>query len=203
MPVPRFIAWLFTAALVGLSLAPGAAQAAVVLQTDSGGKLTGATGVEVGGLSYDVAFVDGTCLGLFGNCSQFVFNTAAAAGAASQALLDQVLVGAFDDDATLTSGCSGPGLAFCGVWTAYGTNTGSVLVSGATNFNAGGSDSVSQSGWATGNDLSTNRSSVYAVWSRTAEAALPEPSSLALLAAAGVAALWARRRPRPRAAVGV
>ena len=51
-------------------LAVSGAHAAPILEVSSDGKLTGASGVEVGGALYDVAFKDGTCAGLFSGCDQ-------------------------------------------------------------------------------------------------------------------------------------
>ena len=42
--------------------------AAVTLITNGGGQLTGATGVIVYGVSYDVAFIDGHCSDVFDGC---------------------------------------------------------------------------------------------------------------------------------------
>ncbi len=62
----------------------------------SGGILTGAKGVDVGGTLYDVEFMDGTCVALFNGCdnpaTDLTFTTQADALAASQALLDQVFL---------------------------------------------------------------------------------------------------------------
>jgi hypothetical protein len=52
----------------------------------------GATGVEVNGASYDVAFLDGSCNSLYNGCTGLPFTTSSEALAASQALLDQVMI---------------------------------------------------------------------------------------------------------------
>jgi hypothetical protein len=71
--------------------------------TLSGGNLIGATGVSVGGVSYDVSFLDGTCVSIFNGCdsaSDFMFQTAESALLASSALMNSVFVdgplGSFD-----------------------------------------------------------------------------------------------------------
>lgn len=80
--------------LSGLSIfSVGQAQSAV-LQV-SGGKLVGASGVKVGDNYYDVTFKLGTCAQEFSGCissDNFLFKTWDLAQAASQALLDQVLI---------------------------------------------------------------------------------------------------------------
>jgi hypothetical protein len=104
------IALALTAAAATL-LVTAPAQAATQI-VDGTGILTGATGVNVGGSLYDVTFVDGTCGALFSGCdanSDFTFHTIADAYAASQALLDQVLLDGsmyYDSNYYLTFGCS-------------------------------------------------------------------------------------------------
>src|SRR5687767_14679766 len=100
----------------------GSAQAAV-LQV-SGGELTGALGVNVGGTLYDVQFVEGTCVGLFSGCdeaSDFTFTSAESAVQASQELLNQVFLdvaqGNFDTQPELTLGCEEP--AACVAFTPF------------------------------------------------------------------------------------
>src|SRR3954465_15827217 len=83
---------------------------AVELQI-SGGELTGASEVNVGGTLYNVEFVDGSCNSLFSGCidASFTFHTASTAAAAAQALIDQVFTdgpqGNFDSRPELTVGC--------------------------------------------------------------------------------------------------
>ena len=57
----------------------------------SGGQLMGATGVDVNGASYNVAFLEGSCNSLYNGCTGLPFTTGSEAAAASQALIDQVI----------------------------------------------------------------------------------------------------------------
>src|SRR3954464_4666147 len=85
-----------------------AVMAAPILQVD-GGKLTGASGVNVNGTLYDVQFVEGKCNDLFSGCDQssdFVFVTQAAADLASSALLNDLFTGIYGSDPTKILGCS-------------------------------------------------------------------------------------------------
>jgi len=77
--------------LIGLLMlvCAGSVNAATVVM--SGGQLIGATGVEVNGASYDVAFLDGSCNSLYNGCTGLSFTTSSGALDASQALIDQVL----------------------------------------------------------------------------------------------------------------
>lgn len=112
------------------------------LIVDSGGQLTGATGVDVNGTLYNVEFLDGTCVDLFSGCdalSDFTFGgDSASAVDAAQALLDQVFIdsmlGAFDSDPTLTRGCSDP--ESCSVAFPFSLFSGFVSSSQTTNFSA-------------------------------------------------------------------
>ena len=83
--------WSFSVVLVAIFLATAGAQAAAPVVV--AGELVGATGVNVGGTVYDVQFVDGSCIDVYGGCdevSDFPFTTLADATLAAQALLDQV-----------------------------------------------------------------------------------------------------------------
>jgi hypothetical protein len=81
-------------------------------------KIATALGVDVGGTLYDVDFLEGNCISVFGSCDPstvFTFNTAVAAQAASQALMDTVFVNQdsvtfllqYDALPSLTNGCGG------------------------------------------------------------------------------------------------
>lgn len=108
------LVFVFVIAALGQSIS--SAQAAVILNIDASGQLTGAQNVMVGTLGlFDVTFLDSNCIALFSGCDEladFDFpNSAADAGAAAQALLDQVFTdtaaGAFDSSPDLTFGCTG------------------------------------------------------------------------------------------------
>ena len=58
---------VLAAVLVALGCAPFA-NADPVLLVNGSGVLTGAHNVQVGGTLYDVMFVDGTCVDVFGGC---------------------------------------------------------------------------------------------------------------------------------------
>lgn len=87
----RFI--LTSLALLGLSVSSANAATYEFGPGVFGNELLGANGVIVNGLTYNVSFLDGSCASIYDGCdelSDFTFNSAADADAASQALIDQV-----------------------------------------------------------------------------------------------------------------
>lgn len=193
-------------ALASLVAQPTTAFSAVLQVQD--GTLLGAQGVAVLGAEYDVAFVPGSCNDLFSpRCDRrlFAFQTASDADAASQALLDQVFRGAFDDIPFLTRGCSAAGRPEangevrtpCSVLTPFAARDSlSTFVSIAENYAIAsfpdrvvplaGLDNAAQIGGA----LSA---SVIAVW-RPVARPISEPGSLALLGFTAFAFVLASRR---------
>jgi hypothetical protein len=196
------------------------AQAAPVLIVDSNGILTGATGVEVAGLLFDVQFVDGTCGSVYTDCglgTLFPIPSPADARIASQALLDQVFidgnVGVFDTYPNLTTGCERgfqclvltpyrveppPPLSLdliVDTWTAFNTCSFSNLFSCGTP-----PDQISQAPFAVLPGFDTtivSARSVEYVWALWTPHAVPEPGTTTCLGAALLAfVLTQRRRPQ-------
>ncbi len=135
-----------------------------------GGQLLGASGVIVDGSSYNVAFLDGTCIALYSGCddvSDFTFQTSADAVLASQALLDQVFLdGAnlFDTEPGLTNGCA-PGVTLCGVFTPYNWDMGGMAyVRVAANYDAEVDDYVGSASAIRDLSLAWYEVFTYAVW---------------------------------------
>jgi hypothetical protein len=107
----RLLALSVSALVVALFSAASAAHAAT--RNVVAGQLVGASNVNVGGILYDVEFIEGTCISVFGGCDSpddFTFTDLASVNAASQALVDQVFLdvaaGNFDTDPTTTYGCT-------------------------------------------------------------------------------------------------
>jgi hypothetical protein len=189
--------YLGTAIALGVAAASPAAGATLLV---SGGQLTGATGVSVGGTAYDVSFADGSCSGLYGGCdsaSDFTFTTVGDAQAAAQALLDQVLIdggaGQFDTAYDLTFGCAANSVLTCAVLIPYATGGGVASVAQALNTAGADSSNVTASP-AIAFDTSSAPNYVYALF-RPSAAAVPEPASWAMmLLGFGAIGLTVRRR---------
>jgi hypothetical protein len=185
-------------AAVALPLAVSPAGAASQI-TNGSGQLTGATGVTVGAGTYDVEFVEGSCSAVFGGCdglSDFTFQNQTDAQAAAQALLDQVLTGTFDNDYTMTFGCSTNGSAACDVLVPFGFDVLQVLAQAAKNVNGPADDTNTLIDADTVFfDTSFNDQFVWARFTPVA-GAVPEPSSwlMLLLGFAGIASAMRRKR---------
>ncbi len=173
----------------------GQAQA-VVLNVNSSGKLTGAAGVKVGLNYYDVEFLSGTCIQIFSGCDSLddlFFKDGSLAQAASQALLDQVLIdgsqGLFDSQPTLLPITNSSSIV-ANIFTPYNVDmsANTVSIRSARNYSGEVADTIVTLNLSRAGPSS---SSVYAKWSL----ATPVPAPLPILGA--VAAIgWSRKLRR-------
>ena len=195
---------------VGLMVLGWSSGASGVTLNVVGGILNGAYGVGVGGAFYDVEFVDGSCVGLFGGCdesSDFTFQSEAGAQAASSALFEQVFMdgpwGQFDSSPELTRGCP-TGDSNCAVITVYDLNSIGHINVQARNLDpftwhnhpsqieVFGDLMITDCCWSPAHDHGVDGDVTFAVWTLSA---VPEPST-ALLLGIGLSALAVRRKNR-------
>ncbi len=177
-----------TLAAAALALTASPAMATPIAQV-SGSTLTGASGVEVNGVSYNVSFQHGACATVFGaECADpgdFTFSNSTSALAASQALR-QLFNDVFNVSGAAQSigGCAVAANS-CYVVTPYAASGAAGNTSFAVTYaslGAGfGSTTVSDS-------FFSSQSVTSAVWS------VPEPPSAALVLPAAAALLATRRR---------
>lgn len=200
---------LFRVLFIVLTFSAGASNA-TLLQVDGAGKLIGATGVIVDGVSYNVAFRDGTCIDLFNGCDMstvFTFDTQAKGRAASLALLDQVFIDSFDSSPSLTAGCTHS--LICWALTPYKSiqlQTGGIQVStkiAANDYREFYDQAAAElTDYVIGRDTdlssSANAYITFAVWTPAQQASVvPEPATLGLMVL-GVAGLAMSRRRKGR-----
>lgn len=189
MAFNRLIVSLLWSVAVFYSMASPAAAATLNVV---GGQLLGATNVIVDGNSYDVQFLDGTCIALYDGCdeaSDFSF-TAGSAAFASQALLDQVFIdgidGSFDSDPELTNGCTDT--VRCRVYTPWASATPNSLGVSSLNNEGALPDFNVSTGFDTSLDTSGVANLTFAVWTL-----VPEPGT-GILMSLGLIALSVRER---------
>jgi hypothetical protein len=171
---------------------------AALLQIDSNGILTGATGVLVEGAYYDVTFVDGSCINLFSGCnesSDFNFTTQNSAVAAAQAILDQVFIGMYDENPYITFGCR-INTGACGVTIPYLIGSSSVTASTAWNYIQEEDDRIQRGRLLTPSDDFTRLNWNYAIFSPSVPTEVPESSHMILLSIGLIALLLNRKRLR-------
>lgn len=126
---------VFVGAVAATSLlAPNSFAANLIVED---GQLTGATGVDVDGVLYDVQFLDGFYSDTFKDVSDLDATTEEQARLFGQALMDQVFVdtpeGLFDSDPELTFGCEN--LNACIVWIPFDIDFTSFAVTAILTFN--------------------------------------------------------------------
>lgn len=165
-------------------LLAGAPAFAAPMLSFSGGQLTGATGVDVGGTLYDLTLMEGTCQALFDGCdaqSDFPFPdtpTTVAAYTAFAAVIDSEN---FIYDTTNIFGCTN--FFICQVITPSALQFGRALGGSISLFTDGTVDTGDNVLNITILNTTTADAGVMGKWaiSQTTPEPVPEPSTMMLL----------------------
>ena len=154
------------------------ATAAPILQFDNNGELDGALNVDVAGVLYDAQFLEGTFAEHFvvNGVTQLDATNGAQGVAFSNALLEQVLLGQFDANPSLTAGCESPTL--CWINTPYMLAEDDFGVLRIFTVAAANSIDESLDGIAVGGPLYNfdNRNSWDGTWVKWSQTSVAEPS---------------------------
>lgn len=179
---------VFAVLIVSLTSLPRLVEAVPIIDSVDN-KLIGATDVTVNGINYDVSFIDDFS---YPEGTGPTFTTLLDARAASQALLDYVLIGVYDTAPTLTRGIT---LLYNGnrafIVTAYELLSGGFRGMAAVNTTSFNDDITTIN--ASSTDYSDHPAAVLAVWTESA-APVPEPSTVFLLGSGLAGLAWYRRK---------
>lgn len=180
-----FLLWSGVAAIL---LATEANAASLVVES---GTLKGATGVDVDGTLYDLAFVEGTCAEVFDGCesaAEFAFQTGLAALNAEAAIANLLVSTIFDQQPFLTFGCEG-GTNACNILVPYARRTGIVDIAIYSNTTGPG-------GVANVFPLEDDHDTAGApeVWAVFTPSAVPEPETWFLMLSGFLTVGWSLRR---------
>lgn len=187
-----FVRTLVSAAVVASSMFVGMASAAPILQIENA-ILTGVKNIVIDGKLYDVEFVGGSCSQAFAPCdaSSFLFTTRAGAGAAAQALADQVFLNDSESNSdglpANTRGCDVT--LDCWFFNPYAVDGDRVEAVGFHNA-VYMPDAIE---WLSTDVTARYTNVTYARWT-AASAAVPEPGSIALMGLAMAGFAFSRRR---------
>ena len=186
----------FILSALTLFILSATANAALIHVVDSDGILTGAKGIDINGVEYNVEFKDGSCIALFSGCdnkSDFLFNTSPGPSGylASWTLSKYVFVGQWDSSPHKTKGCEGsPGQ--CSIITPFDLVAGTIRMSYFNNTNWESMDEISNGNWYPFADT-TSYAFTFAVWSVSKKSDVNESGTLAILMMGMVALLFRRR----------
>jgi hypothetical protein len=176
------------------------AQAGPILQV-SGGILDGIDGVVVDGSTYNVTFVQGSCVSVFSGCtstSDFPFGASGTEDATSalESILSGGIVNASFPNGIVNEAFVGAANAYDDLFTPYAVSNG--LVTGYyTNVDVGAAQVPLTYGVQSASSYGTNYGLAYAAWA-SAPASVPEPSSLMLMSV-GMASLAGMIRRKVKA----
>lgn len=186
----------FFLSVVTLFILSATANAALIHMVDNNGILTGAKGIDINGIEYDVEFKDGTCRALFSGCdnkSDFLFKTSPGPTGyiASWTLSKYVFVAQWDSSPHKIKGCeNSPGQ--CSIITPYDLLGDTMRMSYFNNTNSESMDEIQFGSWYPFIDT-TPYAFTFAIWSLSKKSEVNESGTLVLLMM-GMIALLVRKR---------
>ena len=152
---------------------------AAPMLTMSGGQLTGATGLDVGGTPYDVTIMDGTCVDLFSGCdeaSDFPFADLTEANTAVTEIFNLINGSIFENAPPTVLGCSIA--VICTIYTPTLPLGANDTISAAL-ISIFAANPLVQASTLVGRTLGPSIGFTYAKW--TPSAPIPEPTTMMLL----------------------
>ena len=194
--------------------------ATVINVVNQDGKLIGAHGVRLFDMTFNVAFVEGSCRELYNGCTTFDFDVvskdsvygyiekASWAGQAALALKEQVFVGSYDTDPSKTFGCESPYDCYVVTPYKYDLDPDMGYLGGVVGMwfdnDFGTIDRTQELGWVT-SDQSSGGSDwfssmwVYTKWTLSSNVpvspvSVPEPQTLPLLLLGIIALMCTKQR---------
>jgi hypothetical protein len=185
------------AVLVAVGWANAAAAAPVLQGTAT--TLTGINDLTINGVLYNATFVDGSCISIYGGCTNATlpFSTFSDASNAANAIL-AAIAGTYFDTNVGTVGCEN--LAQCYMWIPY-DRFGLGNVSAAVAFNPFlGANSVVTGSTSEFADFSPLNIFTYVSFARTSSTEVPEPLTLLMFGTGLVGVATARCRKMRRVA---
>jgi len=163
---------------------------------DSFGQLTGINGIDMLGGRWDVDFLDGTAISIWGSNLEFDFTSKSEASVASNSLLTLFNTNPYAQWSDTPANIRGIISSSAQIWTPYAVGSFGTIVEAEifVNYGAPRTDKLSSFWFGIQEDMSVNGENVFAVW--TSVSAVPIPSTVLFMGSALLSLLGFSRKPR-------